>query len=430
MGGKKGGRKSQQSNNKRVGSRAGSRPNTVQEGSPPRQRKRDKKGKYKTQQDYYDEVGPFRELLAARGLSLRIIRADGNCLFRSVSDQLYGNDSLHATLRQKCCDCMEAMRPEFEPFVADEEESFEKYLRTMREDGEWAGQPELMALAWSQHVNIMVYQLDQPAYRIECPAASGTPPVINVSYHDGLHYNSVWAEHQCPVRDARSANEPMRVLAVDNGRSNATERTEAGTCDTTSAGHVTPAGSPRNGENANADAVEDALRECDAVTALENAMMVAALAESAEDVPTPPVSPTDALDTGIVAKDDAHTDDGLQRSGSGDGAAPEVHTHPLETPAGDTSSTAPEPALGDGTGASVVVPSGSPKQSPPRGKGKSSKASARQTKRAKKEAKRLEKRRERQEGMHIPTHSDNETPPAKAAAESSTLNTQWTVITL
>lgn len=61
-----------------------------------------------------------------------------------------------------------------------------------------------MALSWGQNVNIMVHQLDQPAYLIECPVAHTAPKVIHVSYHDGQHYNSVWGANQLPARHGRA----------------------------------------------------------------------------------------------------------------------------------------------------------------------------------------------------------------------------------
>ena len=53
----------------------------------------------------------------------------------------------------------------------------------MRGDAEWGGQPELMALSWSRHLNIMVHQWKEPSYLVECGEA--TAPVIHLSYHDG-----------------------------------------------------------------------------------------------------------------------------------------------------------------------------------------------------------------------------------------------------
>lgn len=105
--------------------------------------------------------------------------ADGNCLFRALSDQVspkhrvscdsrattspagsdssviklysdYGNR--HEQVRCEICDLLEKHKEDFSMFlVLDEEESdedasdFETYVQNMREDGEWGGNLELVA---------------------------------------------------------------------------------------------------------------------------------------------------------------------------------------------------------------------------------------------------------------------------------------------
>jgi hypothetical protein len=72
--------------------------------------------------------------LAAVGLRVQRITADGNCMFRAAADQMHGDEDRHAALRQRACDLMEARREEFEPFVEDDE-SFDAYLKRMRKVG-------------------------------------------------------------------------------------------------------------------------------------------------------------------------------------------------------------------------------------------------------------------------------------------------------
>lgn len=87
--------------------------------------------------------------------------ADGNCLFRSISDQLYydyGND--HAQVRSDVCDYLEAHEEEFKLFLVLEDEdddgdnnddpdaqNFQSYVENMRQDGEWGGNLELVVAA-------------------------------------------------------------------------------------------------------------------------------------------------------------------------------------------------------------------------------------------------------------------------------------------
>jgi hypothetical protein len=91
-------------------------------------------------------------------LTIVDMNADGNCLFRAVSDQLfwdYGNN--HDQVRSDVCDFIAENEDDFAVFLvldddecADEEEDatdFESYVENMRQDGEWGGNLELVAAA-------------------------------------------------------------------------------------------------------------------------------------------------------------------------------------------------------------------------------------------------------------------------------------------
>lgn len=81
--------------------------------------------------------------------------ADGNCLFRALSDQLfydYGHN--HEEVRSDVCDYIQANEEELTAFlVLDEDEededaaNFEAYVSSMRENGNWGGHVELVAAA-------------------------------------------------------------------------------------------------------------------------------------------------------------------------------------------------------------------------------------------------------------------------------------------
>lgn len=83
------------------------------------------------------------------------MQADGNCLFRSLADQLYYDFGMaHAEVRHEICDLLEAFEDEFKAFlVLDENEDdedgkdYEDYVATQREDGTWGGNLELVAAA-------------------------------------------------------------------------------------------------------------------------------------------------------------------------------------------------------------------------------------------------------------------------------------------
>lgn len=59
---------------------------------------------------------------------------DGNCLFRALSDQLYGTPSHHLKLRQDICDWIEEHKERYAPFVEDDR-GLEHHLACMRQQG-------------------------------------------------------------------------------------------------------------------------------------------------------------------------------------------------------------------------------------------------------------------------------------------------------
>ncbi|KAH9856199.1 hypothetical protein C2E23DRAFT_507100 [Lenzites betulinus] len=82
---------------------------------------------------------------------------DGNCLFRALSDQLYGTPSYHLKLRQDICDWEEAHKERYAPFVEDER-GLEYHLSCMRQQATYGGHLELSAFAHMTKRNVKVIQ--------------------------------------------------------------------------------------------------------------------------------------------------------------------------------------------------------------------------------------------------------------------------------
>jgi len=135
-----------------------------------------------------DETSFSRSLLEA-GFFVRRMDSDGNCMFRSIADQLVGDNQKHDQYRQEIINYIESHKDHFSFFIEDSE-NFEEYVQRMRQDGEWGDQPELCAAAQCLNVNIFVHQVDSPTYVIRSESATGARD-IHLSYHGGCHYNSV-----------------------------------------------------------------------------------------------------------------------------------------------------------------------------------------------------------------------------------------------
>jgi hypothetical protein len=136
-----------------------------------------------------EDARRFQEALDARRLRVKPVAGDGNCMFRSIADQIYGDEEMHELTREMCMDYMEQNRAHFEPFIANEE--FSDYIARKRRDvctrvvhlmahghcplsiiacsgvaqGCFGNHPELQAFAELYCRKIEVYDADQPVRR-------------------------------------------------------------------------------------------------------------------------------------------------------------------------------------------------------------------------------------------------------------------------
>jgi OTU domain-containing protein 3 len=141
-----------------------------------------------------EDMRRFALQLRPHGLFIRDVAGDGNCLFRSLADQLGLGAASHAEVRERVVDFIVANRADFEPFVEDDV-PFDGYVARMRKERAWGGQLELQAASLLFRVNVLIHQLDMPRWDI-VNFTDGARS-IQLAYHDGDHYNSVR-----PVADA------------------------------------------------------------------------------------------------------------------------------------------------------------------------------------------------------------------------------------
>ena len=115
------------------------------------------------------------------------VKGDGNCLFRSVSEQIEGDENNFKHYRERCVDYILQNKDDFVPFL-DEDEPFDNYIEKISKDGEWGGNLEIYALSMALEANFCIYIYNQPCYVIK----NWENPKYNIflSYHNGKHFNS------------------------------------------------------------------------------------------------------------------------------------------------------------------------------------------------------------------------------------------------
>ncbi|KAK4521524.1 uncharacterized protein ATC70_012140 [Mucor velutinosus] len=131
------------------------------------------------------------------GLCTKSITGDGNCLFRSLSDQYYGHDGNHKAIRQEVCQYLRENEETYKFFVEDDQ-SFEHHVECMSQDATFSGNMELAAFAKLKKVDIKVYQpgmiyvingVDDEDEKVE--EEEEPRQILHIAYHSWEHYSSV-----------------------------------------------------------------------------------------------------------------------------------------------------------------------------------------------------------------------------------------------
>ena len=161
-----------------------------------------------------DEDAQFEAALEELGVRVVGVAGDGNCMFRSIADQIEGNANSHRRYRAAVVDFIRSHREEFEPFMEDDEK-FDDYVARMDTDAEWGGHQELFAAAQALKVNFVIHQWQGPRMELYTQTADPsveTPPTLHLSYHGEMHYNSVRSMDD-PATSGRAAT-PITLRGV------------------------------------------------------------------------------------------------------------------------------------------------------------------------------------------------------------------------
>eukprot|EP00826_Nyctotherus_ovalis_P059198 TRINITY_DN8210_c0_g4_i2.p2 TRINITY_DN8210_c0_g4~~TRINITY_DN8210_c0_g4_i2.p2 ORF type:complete len:153 (-),score=23.34 TRINITY_DN8210_c0_g4_i2:461-919(-) len=137
----------------------------------------------------------FERKLIAKGLKIKIVAGDGNCLFRSVSDQIYGSEDFHELVRKSCMDYICVEKNFFSQYIIGGLEAVEQYVETKRGLGIWGDDLEIEALSEIYERPIEIYAYDDKPMRTfhETSVANTAIRPLLLSYHGRSHFNSVCA---------------------------------------------------------------------------------------------------------------------------------------------------------------------------------------------------------------------------------------------
>lgn len=118
------------------------------------------------------------------------VQGDGNCQFRSLSDQFYRTSAHHKFVRQQVVDQLTSNRDDYEGYVPMD---YDEYLEKMSKGGEWGDHVTLQAAADSYGVKIFVItSFKDTCYHEILPKVEKSKRVIFLSFWAEVHYNSIY----------------------------------------------------------------------------------------------------------------------------------------------------------------------------------------------------------------------------------------------
>lgn len=131
-------------------------------------------------------------ILDSLGLVAAPIKGDGNCLFRALSDQFFGQEGQYPGIRDSVVKHLSANSSKFSAFVGEYGESFDQYLSRMSQDGCYGGHMEIVAFAESYRRCVVIYQAETLFIVNPLSLPENEPSnMVHVAYHTWEHYSSV-----------------------------------------------------------------------------------------------------------------------------------------------------------------------------------------------------------------------------------------------
>lgn len=152
------------------------------------------------QVDWRREEQKFRHLLAQKNMKIIENGGEGNCLFRAIAYQAYGDEDLHKLVRQKCMDYILSEKEYFKDFIiGGNDSSVEAYVQRKRKNGVWGDDVEIQAMSeiYNRPMEIYAYS-DRPMRTFHeimqfqnHEQESHEMEPFRLSYHGKSHYNSI-----------------------------------------------------------------------------------------------------------------------------------------------------------------------------------------------------------------------------------------------
>ncbi|OXA36623.1 OTU domain-containing protein 5 [Folsomia candida] len=149
-----------------------------------------------SEEEWAERERRFEKKMRKKGYIIKKMGEDGACLFRAVSDQVYGDQEMHTVVRKHCMDYIAANGDYYSQYVT---EDFNHYVNRKRLEYVHGNHIEIQAMSemYNRTIEVFCYSTD-PINIFHGTNQSDNEP-IRLSYHRGVHYNSLVDPYKATV---------------------------------------------------------------------------------------------------------------------------------------------------------------------------------------------------------------------------------------
>ncbi|KAM3131699.1 hypothetical protein pb186bvf_016230 [Paramecium bursaria] len=131
----------------------------------------------------------LHNVLSELGMFVKDVEGDGNCMFRAISDQLYGTQIYHKELRRYAMNYILQEKDYFQDYIINGD--VEQYVEYKLKDGVWGDNIELQAFRELYDIPIEIYVCSKEPLKTGLENNPHNKEPIRLSYHGSAHYNSI-----------------------------------------------------------------------------------------------------------------------------------------------------------------------------------------------------------------------------------------------
>ena len=168
-------------------------------------------GKRKRITERLDDIDLF---YAQKNLKRNNIKGDGNCLFRAIAHQLYGDQERHPEIRKICIVELHKNWDKYKKLIDKKYEKLkcDEYVSLMSKDRTWAGHAEKVALKNALELQIITIT---PFENSSWIIGDNPSKMIYLSFEDQVHYSSLTTLDPEKAIDIGEIMDWTRVVDLD-----------------------------------------------------------------------------------------------------------------------------------------------------------------------------------------------------------------------